>query len=127
MNNVFARSFYLKKIYTRIFFSIFILAIILSIFGVYIGKNIDTLFAKVDTDNKNKYYKQTLAVEVCIQIGLCAVLSYISREIIDMFSTYIFGSYLIGKPSKYAVIIMAPSMFIPQLQLADKIKYIIGI
>ena len=118
---------YLPQIYPIYTLQVFTIAIILSIFGVYIGKNIDTLFAKIDTKNKNKYYKQTLAVEVCIQIGLCAVLSYISREIIDMFSTYIFGSYLIGKPSKYAIIIMAPSMFIPQLQLADKIKYIIGI
>ena len=118
---------YLPQIYPIYTLQVFTIAIILSIFGVYIGKNIDTIFAKVDTDNKNKYYKQTLAVEVCIQIGLCAVLSYISREIIDMFSTFMFGSYLIGKPSKYAVIIMAPSMFIPQIQLADKIKYIIGI
>mgnify|MGYP003660890157 FL=1 len=118
---------YLPQIYPIYTFQVFTIAIILSIFGVYIGKNIDTLFAKIDTKNKNKYYKQTLAAEVCIQIGLCAVLSYVSREIIDMFSTFMFGSYLIGKPSKYAVIIMAPSMFIPQIQLADKIKYIIGI
>tara|TARA_B110000977_G_C10713566_1_gene352285 strand:- start:124 stop:513 length:390 start_codon:yes stop_codon:yes gene_type:complete len=118
---------YLPQIYPIYTLQVFTIAIILSIFGVYIGKNIDTLFAKIDTKNKNKYYKQTLAAEVCIQIGLCAVLSYVSREIIDMFSTFMFGSYLIGKPSKYAVIIMAPSMFIPQIQLADKIKYIIGI
>lgn len=118
---------YLPQIYPIYTLQVFILAIVLSIVGIYIGKNIDTLFAKVDTNNKNKYYKQKLSVEVCIQIGLCAVLSYVSREIVDMFSTYMFGSYLIGKPSKYAVIIMAPSMFIPQVQLADKIKYIIGI
>ena len=118
---------YLPQIYPIYSLQVFILAIILSIFGVFIGKNIDTLFPKLDTDNKKKYYKQSLVAEVCIQIGLCALLSYISREIVDVLSKFMFGSYLVGKPSTYAVIIMAPSMFIPQVQLSDKIKYILNI
>ena len=118
---------YLPQIYPMYSLQVFLLAIILSITGLIIGKNIDKIFKKLDTKNKQKYYKQQLTLEVCVQIGLCALLSYISRELVEILSKLFFGSYIIGKPSKYAVIIMAPSMFIPQIQLADKIKYILNI
>ena len=118
---------YLPQIYPMYSLQVFLLAIILSITGVIIGKNIDRVFKKLDTKNKQKYYKQQLIAEVCVQIGLCALLSYISREFVEILSKLFFGSYIVGKPSKYAVIIMAPSMFIPQIQLVDKIKYILNI
>ena len=113
---------YLPQIYPMYSLLVFLLAIILSFIGIIIGINIDTIFKSLD-EKKESRTKQILLLQCFVQIGLCALFSYFAREIVDTMYKTILGSYVVGNPSKYAIIIMAPSMFIPQRNLVKKLKY----
>lgn len=113
---------HLPQIYPMYSLLVFLLAIILSFIGIGIGINIDTIFKPLDVKKESRT-KQILLLQCFVQIGLCALFSYFAREIVDTVYKSILGSYVVGNPSKYAIIIMAPSMFIPQRNLVKKLKY----
>ena len=113
---------HLPQIYPMYSLLVFLLSIILSFIGIGIGINIDTIFKPLDVKKESRT-KQILLLQCFVQIGLCALFSYFAREIVDTVYKSILGSYVVGNPSKYAIIIMAPSMFIPQRNLVKKLKY----
>ena len=66
--------------------------------------------------------KKDIIKSIYLQIGLIAVSTYIFREIVH----YIFNTtFNIAKnPDKFAVLIIAPTMFSQQKSLIEKIHYI---
>lgn len=107
-----------KIIYPKYAMWIFIYSILFLTFGVSSGELLDKLMPKYD-ETKTKI---VLFIEVCIQIGLIAVTTYVFREYINYFLKNTFDIY--KNPDKFAVLIVAPTMFSQQKDLIKKIHNI---
>ena len=96
------------------------------IVGVSIAKKLDESFPSFDKDNQKDVErpKIILLAESSVQIGLIGVTTYIFRELIHKGLKFMFGKNLHGNPSKYAILIVAPTMFSLQKSLINKIKFI---
>lgn len=102
-------------------FCIFITSIIYFLLGVTISKIIN--------DNSSEYNKNTskikLFFEVAIQIGIIATSVYFIRLLVRNIISFLnSGKKLPGSPDKYAMIIVAPTMFSLQPKILEKIKHI---
>jgi hypothetical protein len=93
-------------------------AILFLTFGVSIGEILNKIMPVYD-ETKSKPHQ---FLEVCIQIGLIAVSTYAFREFINVFLKKSFNIY--KNPDKFAVLIVAPTMFSQQDQLIKKIHHI---
>jgi hypothetical protein len=104
-----------KVIYWDYVMWIFVYSIVFFSIGVSIGELLNNIMPKFD-ENKAKI---TILMEIYLQIGLIAVSTYIFREIVH----YIFNSTfnIKKKPDKFAVLIIAPTMFSQQTELIKKI------
>ena len=107
-----------KIIYWNYAIWIFVYSIVFLSIGVSIGELLNIMMPKFD-ENKSKI---TILIEIYLQIGLIAVSTYIFREIVH----YIFNSTfnIKKKPDKFAVLIIAPTMFSQQSELIKKIHYV---
>ena len=107
-----------KVIYWNYAMWIFVYSIVFLSIGVSVGELLDKIMPKLDKSKS----KMIILIEVYLQIGLIAVLTYIFREIVH----YIFNTtFNIAKnPDKFAVLIIAPTMFSQQKSLIEKIHYI---
>ena len=107
-----------KIIYWNYAMWIFVYSIVFLSIGVSIGELLNIMMPKFD-ENKSKI---TILIEIYLQIGLIAVSTYIFREIVH----YIFNSRfnIKKKPDKFAVLIIAPTMFSQQSELIKKIHYV---
>jgi hypothetical protein len=105
---------------------IFLTSVIFLIVGVSIAKKLDESFPSFDKDNEEDVErpKMILLAESATQIGLIGVTTYIFREVIQKGLKLIFDKNLHGNPSKYAILIVAPTMFSQQKSLINKIKFI---
>jgi len=97
---------------------IVIYAILFLSFGVTVGELINKMMPVYDV-NKSK---TVIYLEVIIQISLIAVSTYIFREYINVILKNSFNIY--KNPDKFAVIIVAPTMFSQQKELIKKINRI---
>ena len=97
---------------------IFIYAILFLTFGVSIGELLNKIMPIYD-ENKSKI---EVFLEVSLQIGLIAITTYAFREFINIFLKGTFNIY--KKPDKFAVLIVAPTMFSQQSELIKKIHHI---
>ena len=117
-------------IYPRYTALVFLTSIIFLVLGVSFAKFLDNTFPKFEnikekSDEIPIKHKGQLLVEVIVQIGIIAVFSYILREVIINVIYLIFGKKnVIGKPDKYAIVIVAPTMFSQQKSLINKITYL---
>lgn len=105
---------------------IFLTCVMFLIVGVSIAKKLNELFPSFDKDNEEdvKRSKMILLAESSVQIGLIGVTTYIFREVINKGLKFIFDKNLHGNPSKYAILIVAPTMFSQQKSLINKITFI---
>ena len=116
-----------QVIYPKYTALIFLTSVLFLVVGVTIAKGFENIFPKFKTDKKEKKMtkKLRLFVEVAIQIGAIAMITYIFREIIVKLIKKVFGKKnVFGSPDKYAIIIVAPTMFSQQPTLIKKINYI---
>lgn len=105
---------------------IFLTSIMFLIVGVSIAKKLDELFPSFDEENEDDVQrsKAILLAESATQIGLIGVTTYIFREVIHKGLRLVFGKNLYGNPSKYAILIVAPTMFSQQKSLIKKITHV---
>ncbi len=105
---------------------IFLTSVMFLIVGVSIAKKLDESFPSFDEDNEKDVArpKMVLLAESGAQIGMIGVTTYIFREVIQKGLKFIFGKNLHGNPSKYAILIVAPTMFSQQKSLIKKITHI---
>tara|TARA_B110000977_G_scaffold197502_1_gene280153 strand:- start:1743 stop:2126 length:384 start_codon:yes stop_codon:yes gene_type:complete len=107
-----------KIIYPKYAFWIIIYAIIFFSIGVTIGKILDTYLPKYDKDKK----ESILLLEVYLQIGLIALTTYIFRENVDFILKNLFK--IKKSPDKFAILIVAPTMFGQQKELMKKLNHL---
>ena len=85
--------------------------------------------SKIINDNSSEYNKNTskikLFFDVAIQIGIIATSVYFIRLLVKNLISFLNnGKKLPGSPDKYAMIIVAPTMFSLQPKILEKIKHI---
>tara|TARA_B100000780_G_C21073171_1_gene431933 strand:- start:983 stop:1366 length:384 start_codon:yes stop_codon:yes gene_type:complete len=107
-----------KIIYPKYAFWIIIYAIIFFSIGVTIGKILDTYLPKYDKDKK----ESILLLEIYLQIGLIALSTYIFRENVDFILKNLFK--IKKSPDKFAILIVAPTMFGQQKELMKKLNHL---
>tara|TARA_B110000259_G_C14016323_1_gene401449 strand:- start:1147 stop:1530 length:384 start_codon:yes stop_codon:yes gene_type:complete len=107
-----------KIIYPKYAFWIIIYAIIFFSIGVTIGKILDTYLPKYDKDKK----ESILLLEIYLQIGLIALTTYIFRENVDFILKNLFK--IKKSPDKFAILIVAPTMFGQQKELMRKLNHL---
>ena len=104
---------------------IIIYGILFFILGVTLAKFNEKLFPKFDktTLTKKKYI---VLIEATLQILITILITYIIRHIVrTIFDNLLkFKNKLNRSPDKFAVIIVAPTMFAAQPNLTNKIRYI---
>jgi hypothetical protein len=112
---------------------VFLTSAIFLLLGVSFAKFLDNSFPKFinykekqnEEDSFVKKNKLIVLVEIILQIGIIAVFVYILREVIVQLLYVVFGKKnIVGKPDKYAIFIVAPTMFSQQESLINKITYV---
>jgi len=107
-----------KIIYWKYAMWIGIYSIIFVTLGVTIGKLLDNSLPKHDeTKTKSK-----LLLEIYIQIALVGVATYIMREYTEHIMKSMFK--IEKSPDKFAVLIIAPTLFSQMKNLANKITHV---
>lgn len=107
-----------KIVYPEYAFWILIYAILFLTIGISIGKMLDTYLPKYDKNKK----ESILLLEIYIQIGLIAISTYVFREYIDFILKKTFK--IQKSPDKFAILIVAPTMFGQQKELLKKLNHI---
>ena len=109
---------------------IVVYAVIFLILGTTMARLLDKHFPRFPVEkDREKKHRGMYALEIACQISLIALFTYIFREVIH----YLFESvesikvHMYGNPDKFAVIILAPSMFSVQPNVIGKIKYLWGV
>jgi hypothetical protein len=112
-------------IYPKYVFFITIYAILLFVMGISYAKVIDKVFPDFDKLEK-KPGKLVVLFETLVQVSLTVVGSYIFRELLEYLFRNLLGldKYIIGNPDRFAIIIVAPTMFFTQKNLQHKINYL---
>ena len=107
-----------KIIYWTYAFWIFVYAIVFLSIGVTIGKSLERYMPKLD----EKKHKLLTLLEIYLQIGLVAVLTYMMREYVEaVFKTF----FKIQKqPGRFSALIIAPTLFSQMPTLMAKLQYI---
>ena len=112
---------------------VFLTSAIFLLLGVSFAKFLDNSFPKFinykekqnEEDSFDKKNKLIVLVEIILQIGIIAVFVYVLREVIVQLLYVVFGKKnIVGKPDKYAIFIVAPTMFSQQESLINKITYV---
>lgn len=104
---------YLSYIYWIIIYTFLFLS-----YSIFIGRVLENLMPKFNKD-KNKIL---IVIEIYLQISLMVVSSYIFREYLNTFLNAYFNIY--GNPDKFAILIVASTMFAQQKDLMKKITFI---
>jgi len=100
-------------------------AVILFTLGVTAAKFIDKIFDDFHRET-NKKSRPRIWAELIIQVILSVLVSYMLREFIDAFFRDVLGldKQIYGNPDRFAVIIVAPTMFYTQENLRQKMIYL---
>lgn len=104
---------------------IFIYGILFFILGVTFAKFNEKLFP-VFNDKEMTKPKYIILIEATLQILTTIIITYIIRSIVRLifYDLLQFKNKLNRSPDKFAVIIVAPTMFAAQPNLTNKIRYI---
>lgn len=107
-----------KIIYWDYAFWIFAYAIIFLSIGVTIGKTFERVMPKED----KKKHRFIVLLEVYLQIGLIAILTYIMREYVEALFNKLF--VIKKKPGRFAALIIAPTLFSQMPSLISKLHHV---
>lgn len=112
-------------IYPKYAFFISIYAILLFIIGVSYAKLLDKMYPDFEKLEK-KPGKLIVLFESLVQVVLTVIGSYVFREVLEYFFRDFLGleKHIIGSPDRFAIIIVAPTMFFTQKNLQHKINYL---
>ena len=104
---------------------IIIYGILFFILGVTLAKLNENLFPVFDNSTLSKP-KYIILVEATLQILITIIITYIIRSLVRLIFDNLlkFKDKLNRSPDKFAVIIVAPTMFAAQPNLLNKIRYI---
>ena len=97
---------------------IVVYAVLFLSFGVSIGELLNIMMPDYD-ETKSKI--ETF-LEIIVQISLIVLSTYVFREYINVLLKTNFNIY--KKPDKFAVLIVAPTMFSQQTELIKKIHHV---
>jgi hypothetical protein len=99
-------------------FWIFIFSIIFLSIGVVIGQMLEKYVPKLD----EKKHRILTLLEIYIQIGSVAVLTYLMREYVE----FVFGIFfnIKNRPGSFASLIIAPTLFSQMPTLMEKLQHI---
>ena len=114
-----------KILYPKYMFFIATYAVILFTLGITAAKYIDKIFEDFNRETNVKS-RPRVWIEILIQVVVSVLVSYILREFIDAFFRDVLGlsKHIYGNPDRFAVIIVAPTMFYTQENLRQKIIYL---
>ena len=107
-----------KIIYWDYAFWIFAYAIIFLSIGVTIGKTLERVMPEED----KKKHRFIVLLEVYLQIGLIAILTYIMREYVEALFNKLF--VIKKKPGRFAALIIAPTLFSQMPSLISKLHHV---
>lgn len=112
-------------LYPKYMFFIATYAVILFTLGVTAAKYIDKIFDDFHIKT-NKKSRPRIWAELIIQVIVSVLVSYMLREFIDVFFRDVLGldKQIYGNPDRFAVIIVAPTMFYTQENLRQKMVYL---
>jgi|TARA_B110000211_G_C14035949_1_gene534522 hypothetical protein len=110
-----------KIIYWDYAFWIFVYAVIFLSIGVTIGKTLE----RVMPNHDGKKHRFIVLLEIYLQIGLIAILTYIMREYVEAVLNKFF--IIEKKPGKFAALVIAPTLFSQMPDLVKKINHIWGL
>lgn len=107
-----------KIIYWAYAFWIFVYAIVFLTIGITIGKTLERYMPKLD----EKKHRILTLMEIYLQIGLVAVLTYMMREYVEALFNMVFT--IKKRPGKFSALIIAPTLFSQMPTLMDKLHHI---
>lgn len=107
-----------KIIYWAYAFWIFVYAIVFLTIGITIGKALERYMPKLD----EKKHRIITLMEIYLQIGLVAVLTYMMREYVEALFNMVFT--IKKRPGKFSALIIAPTLFSQMPTLMDKLHHI---
>lgn len=112
-------------LYPKYTFFVSIYSIFLFVIGITYAKFIDNLLDDF-LEEKNKKTKLLIWTETIVQVVLSVLGIYILREFIDYLFRNVLNlnTHIFGNPDRFAVIIVAPTMFFTQKNLQRKINYL---
>lgn len=112
---------------TQIFYPKFALFICLyAIIFTLVGTTIAKIFDKIFPEHDESKHKFVILIEFLIQICVNCVFIYALREYVHHFMKMIplFKNEIFGNPGKFAALIISPTIFTVQTNLAYKLEYI---
>tara|TARA_B100000401_G_C52608243_1_gene625388 strand:- start:74 stop:421 length:348 start_codon:yes stop_codon:yes gene_type:complete len=107
-----------KIIYWTYAFWVFVYAIVFLSIGITIGKTLEKYMPKLD----EKKYRLLTLLEIYLQVGLVAVLTYIMREYVEAIFKIFFN--IQKQPGKFSALIIAPTLFSQMPTLMNKLHHI---
>ena len=107
-----------KIIFWDYAFWIFVYAIIFLSIGVTIGKTLE----RVMPDHDGEKHRFIVLLEIYLQIGLIAILTYIMREYVETVLNKLF--VIKKKPGRFAALIIAPTLFSQMPSLINKLHHV---
>lgn len=107
-----------KIIYWAYAFWVFVYAIVFLTIGITIGKTLERYMPKLD----EKKHRILTLMEIYLQIGLVAVLTYMMREYVEALFNMVFT--IKKRPGKFSALIIAPTLFSQMPTLMDKLHHI---
>ena len=107
-----------KIIYWDYAFWVFVYAIIFLSIGVTIGK----LLERYMPDHDGRKHKFIVLLEIYLQIGTIAVLTYLMREYVEAFLNLYFR--IQKRPGKFAALVIAPTLFSQMPNLINKLHHV---
>ena len=101
---------------------IFVVSIIFATLGVITGKVLGAVFPKYDA-SKNK---AIVYVESMLQIGTIVVLTFGFRTLLKNVINNMFKSITYGEVEKFAILVAAPTVFLLQKDLKEKLTFLLN-
>ena len=99
---------------------VFVISIIFATFGLLAGKTLESIFPKFDPNRG----KATIYLESMLQIGSIALVTYGFRLLVGYLTHKAFKTDKYGQADKFAVLVAAPTIFLLQSDLKDKLKFV---
>ena len=99
---------------------VFFISIIFATIGLIAGKLLENVFPKFDSSKG----KPRIYLESMLQIGTIAVITYAFRVLIGYLTHKIFKTDKYGQADKFAVLVAAPTIFLLQSDLKDKLSFV---
>ena len=101
---------------------VFIVSILFATTGIISGKVLENVFPKLNASKG----KPVIYIESMVQIGTIALITYGFRIIIDNLIQRYFKTDKFKQADKFAVIVAAPTIFLLQDSLKNKLKFLLN-